>query len=203
MQIPGDAQALLPGAAQRHLLTGAFGLDRPLLDLFQVRTALPRDEPGDVGRHEPAQQQGGPLDDQLAGPVDGRDRDVAGQEPTEEDEAGQGCGRSAPPPGDDVDRAEDRERGGHPGVCPDVDGQHGGGHRDQGHHRVPPAHRQGRRHDQDQGDVDRSHRTGIRRERGVAEQEDAEGDAAEGVGQIRAHDRTLERPSSGNIPRLR
>ena len=44
---------------------------------------------------------------------------------------------------------------------------------------------------------------GVRRERGVAEQEDAEGEAAEGVGQIAAHDRTVERPSSGSIPRLR
>ena len=29
VQLPGDAQALLPGAAQRHLLAGAFGLDPP------------------------------------------------------------------------------------------------------------------------------------------------------------------------------
>ena len=44
------------------------------------------------------------------------------------------------------------------------------------------------------------HRAGVRCERGVAEHEDAEGDAAEGVGQIRAHDRTVERPSGGEHP---
>lgn len=54
VQLTGDAQALLPGPAQRGLLPGALRLEGALLGLAQIRLPVLVGEPGDDGAQEPA-----------------------------------------------------------------------------------------------------------------------------------------------------
>ncbi|ARX87504.1 hypothetical protein SMD44_06985 [Streptomyces alboflavus] len=147
VQFTGDAQALLAGPAQRHLLTGPLGLQGALLGLAQIR--LPgrgRDAGGD-GTHEPAGEQQGPLDGAVASRV-------GGEEHGEEGESGARGEQPVSAVGGGVHGAEDGEgrRGGRFGV--QGEGGHGGGADEEDDARRAPVLGEDERADAHEGVVD-------------------------------------------------
>ena len=155
VQLPGDPQPLLTGSAQRGLLSVAFGVERPLLGLAEIRLPVLVDESGDPGAEEPAEQQQRPLDGVLRARCgDDQYREVAGEE-----EGARGDGPRAPSAARRrVHGCQHGERGPAAGVRVHDVPQHGdGGDGEHGARSPPvPGKRQGARCDEQQVECVRS-----------------------------------------------